>query len=171
MQKSLLIGPVGAKLCMISNIIGSEGTGTVTGVDISPHRVATCRSLVKRYKVAERVRLFNTDGTTFKVYAPSRLGARVIREADCEKPDRKRQHISQGQTGDSSKPPSVKPFYAPKILRFDPQLQGEEYLYDKVRTFILNTFQYCAVHLTENENVCRSLSMPNVPTTDLSVIS
>ncbi|KAI8578845.1 hypothetical protein K450DRAFT_244795 [Umbelopsis ramanniana AG] len=122
----------GAKLCMISNIIGSEGTGTVTGVDISPHRVATCRSLVKRYQVAERVRLFNADGTTFKVYAPSRLGARVIREADGENPDRKRQQISQGQTAESSKPASIKPFYAPKILRFDPQMQGEEYLYDKV---------------------------------------
>ncbi|KAI9286261.1 S-adenosyl-L-methionine-dependent methyltransferase [Umbelopsis sp. AD052] len=122
----------GAKLCMISNIIGSEGTGTVTGVDISPHRVATCRSLVKRYKVAERVRLFNADGTTFKVYAPSRLGARVIRQATGDRPDRKRQHITQGQTAESSKPASIKPFYAPKILRFDPQMQGEEYLYDKV---------------------------------------
>lgn len=120
---------------MISNIIGSEGTGTVTGVDISPHRVATCRSLVKRYKVAERVRLFNADGTAFKVYAPSRLGARVIREADCNQPDRKRQQISQGQTGYSSKPPTVNPFYAPKMLRFDPQLQGEEYLYDKVDVY------------------------------------
>jgi hypothetical protein len=131
--KSVLMGLVGAKLCMISNIIGSEGTGTVTGVDISPHRVATCRSLVKRYKVAERVRLFNADGTTFKVYAPSRLGARVIREENGDNSDRKRQQISQEQTAKSSKPASIKPFYAPKILRFDPQLQGEEYLYDKVK--------------------------------------
>lgn len=32
---------------------------------------------------------------------------------------------------------SLKPFWAPKMLRFDPQLQGPEYLYDKVRLSLL----------------------------------
>ncbi|CAO3641674.1 unnamed protein product [Cunninghamella blakesleeana] len=68
----------GAKLCMISNIIGMEGIGTVTGVDIAPHRLATCRSLVKKYKVGNRVRLYDADGTTFDIPAPSRLGAIVF---------------------------------------------------------------------------------------------
>jgi hypothetical protein len=131
---TVLIKDLGAKLCMISNIISSEGTGTVTGVDISPHRVATCRSLVKRYKIAERVRLFNADGMTFNVHAPSRLGPRVIRESDYDEPSHKRQRSDQSQTAEPSKPSIIKPFYAPKILRFDPQLQGEAYLYDKVRS-------------------------------------
>lgn len=122
---------------MISNILGSTetGTGTVTGVDISPHRVATCRSLVKRYRVADRVRLFNADGTTFPVHAPSRLGARVIKEGNSHEPDCKRQQTNEGKpvrSGESNAVPHVKPFYAPKILRFDPQLKGEDFLYDKV---------------------------------------
>ncbi|RUS18102.1 hypothetical protein BC937DRAFT_89149, partial [Endogone sp. FLAS-F59071] len=60
----------GAKLCMISNLLTTIGSGTVTGVDISPHRAAICRSLVRKYKVGARVRLFVADGTTFCVPAP-----------------------------------------------------------------------------------------------------
>ncbi|CAO3637176.1 unnamed protein product [Cunninghamella echinulata] len=72
----------GAKLCMIANIIGVEGTGTATGVDIASHRLATCRSLVKKYKVGNRVRLYDADGTTFDIPAPSRLGSIVLNNDD-----------------------------------------------------------------------------------------
>lgn len=41
-----------------------EEIGTVTGVDLSPHRLATCRSLLKKYQV-QCARLFCADGTTF----------------------------------------------------------------------------------------------------------
>ncbi|CAO3697822.1 unnamed protein product [Rhizopus microsporus] len=106
----------GAKLCMISNLLGKEGVGTVTGVDIAEHRLSTCRSLLKRYKAGERVRLFKADGTTFSILPPSRIGNRVIHE----------EHDSKRQ-----KTEIVKPFWAPKTLRYDRQI-NHGVLYDKV---------------------------------------
>lgn len=47
-----------------SNFIVPEGVGTLTGVDLAIHRLATCRSMIKKYKV-ECVRLFCADGTKF----------------------------------------------------------------------------------------------------------
>lgn len=101
---------------MISNLFGKEGVGTVTGVDIAEHRLSTCRSLLKRYKVGERVRLFKADGTTFSILPPSRIGNRVIHE----------EHDSKRQ-----KTEIVKPFWAPKTLRYDRQI-NHGVLYDKV---------------------------------------
>lgn len=106
----------GAKLCMISNLLGKEGLGTVTGVDLAGHRLATCRSLLKKYKVGERVRLFEADGTTFDVPPPSRLGGRVI----VEQPPSKKQKMDV-----------KKPFWASKMLRFDGQVKSDR-MYDKV---------------------------------------
>lgn len=108
----------GAKLCMISNILGREGLGTVTGVDLAGHRLATCRSLLKKYKVGEKVRLFECDGTLFSVPPPSRLGNRKITCDEVE--DRhKRQKVE------------FKPFWASRMLRFDNQANSKA-LYDKV---------------------------------------
>jgi 16S rRNA C967 or C1407 C5-methylase (RsmB/RsmF family) len=109
----------GAKLCMISNLLGNQGVGTVTGVDLAGHRLATCRSLVKKYKVAAKVRLFEADGTTFDVPPPCRIGNRWIHEQQDKEPDAKRQ-----------KTEVRKPFYAPRLLRSDDQVKGR--LYDKV---------------------------------------
>jgi 16S rRNA C967 or C1407 C5-methylase (RsmB/RsmF family) len=107
----------GAKLCMISNILGREGLGTVTGVDLAGHRLATCRSLLKKYKVGEKVRLFEADGTTFSVPPPSRLGNRKISEVEEDR--QKRQKIEN------------RPFWASRMLRFDNQVNHTS-LYDKV---------------------------------------
>ena len=41
-----------------------EEIGTITGVDLSSHRLATCRSLLKKYQV-QCARLFCADGTNF----------------------------------------------------------------------------------------------------------
>ena len=41
-----------------------EFNGTLTGVDIAAHRLATCRSILKKYKIP-RTRLFCADGTRF----------------------------------------------------------------------------------------------------------
>lgn len=101
---------------MISNILGRDGLGTATGVDLAAHRLATCRSLLKKYKVGEKVRLFEADGTTFSVLPPSRLGNKVIHENT----DNKRQKVQQ-----------VKPFWASRLLRFDNQVKSDS-LYDKV---------------------------------------
>lgn len=109
----------GAKLCMIANLLGRDGLGTATGVDLAGHRLATCRSLLKKYKVGEKVRLFEADGTAFGVPPPSRLGDRVIRS---DMAIRKRQ-----------KTEPVKPFWASRLLRFDDQTASlAQALYDKV---------------------------------------
>lgn len=52
----------GMKLALIGRTIGA--TGTVTGVDLSRHRLATCRSIVKKYKVPN-VRLLHCDARAF----------------------------------------------------------------------------------------------------------
>ncbi|XP_044469813.1 25S rRNA (cytosine-C(5))-methyltransferase NSUN5 isoform X2 [Mangifera indica] len=55
----------GAKLCMILDILGD--TGSVTGVDVARHRLAACRTLVQKYALGDRCRLFVADGTTFSL--------------------------------------------------------------------------------------------------------
>lgn len=103
---------------MIANVLGREGLGTVTGVDLAGHRLATCRSLLKKYKVGEKVRLFEADGTTFDVPPPSRLGGRVIAEQEMDRTKRQKVDVK-------------KPFWASKMLRFDNQIKSDR-LYDKV---------------------------------------
>lgn len=53
----------GAKLCMISDLLGDSGS--VTGVDVARHRLAACRTLLQKYALGDRSRLFVADGTTF----------------------------------------------------------------------------------------------------------
>ncbi|OWM68204.1 probable 28S rRNA (cytosine-C(5))-methyltransferase isoform X2 [Punica granatum] len=55
----------GAKLCMILDFLGDSGS--VTGVDVSQHRLAACRTLVQKYALGNRCRLFVADGTTFSL--------------------------------------------------------------------------------------------------------
>ncbi|KAL2496793.1 S-adenosyl-L-methionine-dependent methyltransferase superfamily protein [Forsythia ovata] len=55
----------GAKLCMILDILGCSGT--VTGVDVSRHRLAACRTMLQKYTLGDRCRLFVADGTTFSL--------------------------------------------------------------------------------------------------------
>lgn len=108
----------GAKLCMISNILGREGLGTATGVDLAGHRLATCRSLLKKYKVGEKVRLFEADGTLFSVPPPSRLGNKIIHQEE-EGERHKRQKVE------------IKPFWASRMLRYETAVNSKA-LYDKV---------------------------------------
>lgn len=109
----------GAKLCMISNILGREGLGTATGVDLAGHRLATCRSLLKKYKVGEKVRLFESDGRIFSVPPPSRLGNRIIYQCEDEGDRQKRQKVE------------FKPFWASRMLRYETAVNSKM-LYDKV---------------------------------------
>ncbi|KAJ3193819.1 hypothetical protein HK101_004034 [Irineochytrium annulatum] len=152
----------GAKMCMIHDLLGSlEGaTGTVTGVDISRHRLSTCRSLLRKYKLT-RARLFLADGTTFNVLAPSRVG-RWTREAKSR--DVVQQPAAEPalsvpinfELGDDFEDELadidgifevkavesdsvgkqgegfVKPFHATRLLREDTQLNSASLLYDKV---------------------------------------
>ncbi|XP_065857779.1 uncharacterized protein [Euphorbia lathyris] len=55
----------GAKLCMISDLLGDSGS--VTGVDIARHRLAACRTMLQKYVLGNRCRLFVADGTSFSL--------------------------------------------------------------------------------------------------------
>ncbi|XP_027346163.1 uncharacterized protein LOC113857987 isoform X5 [Abrus precatorius] len=55
----------GAKLCMILDLLGDSGS--VTGVDVARHRLAACRTMLQKYTLGDRCRLFVADGTTFSV--------------------------------------------------------------------------------------------------------
>ncbi|XP_050383794.1 rRNA (cytosine-C(5))-methyltransferase NOP2C [Argentina anserina] len=55
----------GAKLCLISDLLGDSGS--VTGVDVSRHRLAAGRTLLQKYALGSRCRLFVADGTTFSI--------------------------------------------------------------------------------------------------------
>ncbi|KEH20375.1 NOL1/NOP2/sun family RNA methylase, putative [Medicago truncatula] len=55
----------GAKLCMMLDLLGDSGS--VTGVDAARHRLAACRTMLQKYKLGDRCRLFVADGTTFSV--------------------------------------------------------------------------------------------------------
>ncbi|EGG21777.1 Putative nucleolar protein [Cavenderia fasciculata] len=60
----------GTKFCMIADLI--KGQGSVTGVDISPSRLGSCKTVIKKYKIP-KARLFQCDATTFNIKAPSSL--------------------------------------------------------------------------------------------------
>ncbi|KAJ4975355.1 hypothetical protein NE237_000461 [Protea cynaroides] len=53
----------GAKLCMLLDLLGSSGS--VTGVDVARHRLAACRTMIRKYNLGDYCRLFVADGTTF----------------------------------------------------------------------------------------------------------
>ncbi|KAM0975258.1 hypothetical protein ACFX13_018605 [Malus domestica] len=55
----------GAKLCMISDLLGDSGS--VTGVDVSSHRLAACRTMLRKYALGNHCRLFVADGTNFSL--------------------------------------------------------------------------------------------------------
>ncbi|KAJ3348233.1 hypothetical protein HDU91_006602 [Kappamyces sp. JEL0680] len=106
----------GAKLCYLMDLLSPSGTGTVTGVDVSKHRLYTAKSIAQKYGL-DRIRLFLQDGTEFTVPPPSRVGPRVIREAD-------------GAGGFEGPREWTKPFHASKMIRGDSQLVPG--WYDKV---------------------------------------
>ncbi|GKV41447.1 hypothetical protein SLEP1_g48982 [Rubroshorea leprosula] len=60
----------GAKLCMMLDLLGDFGS--VTGVDIARHRLAACRTMLQKYSLGDRCRLFVADGTAFAL-VPQRV--------------------------------------------------------------------------------------------------
>lgn len=60
----------GAKLCMILDLL--RDSGSVTGVDVARHRLAACRTMVQKYALGDRCRLFVADGATFSLM-PTRV--------------------------------------------------------------------------------------------------
>ncbi|KAJ0980731.1 hypothetical protein J5N97_008986 [Dioscorea zingiberensis] len=73
----------GAKLCMLSDLLGSSGS--LTGVDISRDRLAACRTMLQKYELGDRCRLFIADGTLFSLLplrSPVNEKSYVTNEAD-----------------------------------------------------------------------------------------
>ena len=71
----------GAKLSMIANMCTANGSGSVTGVDVSKERISSCRTVVQKYKL-KNVRLFNCDGTKF-AYGPEEGTKDAFFVAEC----------------------------------------------------------------------------------------
>ncbi|CAM6101416.1 unnamed protein product [Calypogeia fissa] len=55
----------GAKLCMMADLL--KDSGTLTGTDISPSRLAASRTMLLKYGLGSCCRLFLADGTTFSL--------------------------------------------------------------------------------------------------------
>ncbi|CAG8520474.1 4321_t:CDS:2 [Paraglomus occultum] len=127
----------GAKLCMISDLLGTDGTGTVTG-----------------YRIG-RARLFVADGTTFGVRAPSFLDP--LRQETMRSSSRNwfGEELSEDLTilavDNGSGTSIIKPFWAPKTLRTDPQKADDKYLYDKVLVDAECTHDGSVTHILKYE--------------------
>ncbi|BBN13182.1 hypothetical protein Mp_6g01460 [Marchantia polymorpha subsp. ruderalis] len=55
----------GAKLCMLADLL--KDSGSLTATDISAHRLAASRTMLIKYDLGNRCRLFLADGTTFSL--------------------------------------------------------------------------------------------------------
>ncbi|KAJ3026479.1 hypothetical protein HDV00_011919 [Rhizophlyctis rosea] len=139
----------GGKLCYVADIQGYDSRGTITGVDISPHRMATCKNVTKKYKL-HRVRLFVADGTTFDVHAPSQIGSwRSPHVAHLNSPS-----SPPSTSSPAPQPPPLKPLHASKLLRTDPQHQHAPHtLYDKVLVDAECTHDGSIVHLVKHDRM------------------
>lgn len=60
---TLYMDVAGAKLCMMAECLGDSGS--LTAVDIARPRLAACRTMVQKYGLGRRVRLYLGDGTIF----------------------------------------------------------------------------------------------------------
>ncbi|KAJ2889286.1 hypothetical protein GGI21_006633, partial [Coemansia aciculifera] len=111
-----------------TSVVGLELRGTVTGVDISLHRAATCRSLIKKHAGKDKgfMRLFVDDGTTFACKAPQPgwHDPQAVKAASAplnESGDKVKCVLSGGS----------RPWFAPKLLSTAYACSGTQ-LYDRV---------------------------------------
>ncbi|KAJ1833168.1 hypothetical protein IWW55_002906 [Coemansia sp. RSA 2706] len=92
----------GAKLLLLSELVGAHGS--VTGVDVAAHRLASCRAMVRRHASRHVVRLFLDDGTAFARGAP---------QAGWWDPQQQRGFQQNGIQQNDSPPP----WFAARLLR------------------------------------------------------
>jgi 16S rRNA C967 or C1407 C5-methylase (RsmB/RsmF family) len=105
----------GVKLSIASDIIGADGNGSLTGVDISKPRLSACVSLVKKNRQSLKVRCFLCDSLQFGQLAPKFLNQEYGSVA------RKRCKLDEG-----------KPFYQSKLYKSQGNHLECTELYDKV---------------------------------------
>lgn len=112
----------GAKLVLASKL----GLASVTGVDISLHRLSITRSFAKQYKLPA-VRLYCQDGRTFD-------------QQPC---------ILDDKHSCSKDPPRKRPFYSSSIFRKHP-CRIIDALYDKVLVDVQCTHEGSIRHVIKN---------------------
>ncbi|KAJ1963000.1 hypothetical protein GGI12_002308 [Dipsacomyces acuminosporus] len=138
----------GAKLIYIAELLNNQTDkpkGTVTGVDISQHRAATCRSLIKKYAGMDKafIRVYVEDGTKFDFRAPQskwwdpvQLKEAKAVSAENAPSKRKRQKRALDE----------QPWFAPKLLSTKYACKGRE-LYDCVLVDAECTHDGSLVHI------------------------
>jgi len=99
----------GAKLCYIADLMKSgEGIvkGSLTGVDISEHRMNTCKGLLRKYWHEYHVNVFVEDGTKFSTLAgqnKDQLYDKVLVDAECTH-DGSIKHLMKFNNGNKKNP-------------------------------------------------------------------
>ncbi|PIN05474.1 16S rRNA (cytosine(967)-C(5))-methyltransferase [Handroanthus impetiginosus] len=73
----------GAKLCMILDLLGCSGS--VTGIDVARHRLAASRTMLQKYALGDRCRLFVADGTAFSLIPLRAQANRELCNVEAEK--------------------------------------------------------------------------------------
>ncbi|KAI8321699.1 S-adenosyl-L-methionine-dependent methyltransferase, partial [Martensiomyces pterosporus] len=148
----------GAKLIFIAELLNnstSSAKGTVTGVDISPHRAATCRSLVKRHAGMDKafIRVYVEDGTTFGFRAPQDKWWDPKQAMDAQAKAKCGPEWSSGGTSRRKRQKCMfdgQPWFAPKLLSTEYACSGRE-LYDRVLVDAECTHDGSLVHIQKYE--------------------
>ncbi|KAJ2807658.1 hypothetical protein H4R20_001201 [Coemansia guatemalensis] len=133
----------GAKLLLLAEqSMDTIAPGSVTGVDNSSHRIATCRSLIKKHAGRTRgiVRLFAADGTNFACHAPRKLwwDAQAVGAFAQQNP-------AVAVAADSSVA-NERPWFAPRLLSTAYACSGTA-LYDRVLVDAECTHDGSLVHI------------------------
>lgn len=141
----------GGKLAICADFI-SHGRGTVTGVDINKKRLFTARSILKRLKLASRVRLVVHDGTTFCL-SPPQLPKRWINQTQnsASSFENPKEATEEDDSTDINftKPSNIRMLMNPPLLR---QTHSQrDALYDKVLVDAECTHDASASHMQKYE--------------------
>ncbi|KAJ2742965.1 hypothetical protein GGI20_004098 [Coemansia sp. BCRC 34301] len=146
----------GAKLLLLADLLDNSHEdkpsetepaprGTVTGVDISLHRAATCRSLIRKHAGNGKgfIRVFVDDGTTFDCKAPQHgwhdpliVKAASASMAGCDGKAKRQKNAMPGN----------QPWFAPRLLSTAFACGGTQ-LYDRVLVDAECTHDGSLVHI------------------------
>lgn len=130
----------------------------LTGVDISRHRLSTCRALARKYHLY-RTRLFLDDGATFDVGAPACAKDIVAHRRSAKGKLKATASACDTRTCTSTTTLMKRPFHEPKFLS-DLPVELSAGLYDKVGAMKQSAYNYAVYNFPRGTTV-RSSSMPS----------
>ncbi|KGG50502.1 hypothetical protein DI09_68p100 [Mitosporidium daphniae] len=145
----------GLKLSLAASIIGTSGVGSVTGIDISAHRLRDATSLVKKIKVP-KCRLFKGDSTNVLA---EKIGIAIPENQLC-KPDNfiaKEFHLQV-----------KKPFYSTSQYRKRRCYYQEVPAYDKIILDAQCTHDGSIKHVLKSLSPCGANTNPQPYWTDVN---